>query len=151
MRTLTRWNPYREMLSLRNMMDQVWEDSLVRRLDETTDPTMTSLTVPIDMYEKNGDFVIRTELPGLKAEDIDISIDDSSLTIKGEFEREKEEQDDNMLFQELRYGKFQRTVNLPSQVDSDHIDAAFEEGVLKVTLPKTEESKPKQISVKSRS
>ena len=151
MRTLTRWNPYREMLSLRNMMDLVWEVSVVRRLDETTDPTMTSLTVPIDMYEKNGDFVIRTELPGLKAEDIDISIDDNSLTIKGEFEREKEEQDDNMLFQELRYGKFQRTVNLPSQVDSDHIDAAFEEGVLKVTLPKTEESKPKQISVKSRS
>ena len=151
MRTITRWNPYREMLSLRNMMDQMLEDSFVRRLDETTEPTMASLTVPIDMYEKNGDFVIRTELPGLKAEDIDISIDDNALTIKGEFERENEEQSDNMLFQELRYGKFQRTVNLPSQVDSDHVDATFEEGVLRLTLPKTEASKPKQISVKSRS
>ena len=151
MRTITRWNPYREMISLRNMMDQMLEDSFVRRLGETTEPTMASLTVPIDMYEKNGDFVIRTELPGLKAEDIDISIDDNALTIKGEFERENQEQSDNMLFQELRYGKFQRTVNLPSQVDSDQVDATFEEGVLRLTLPKTEEAKPKQISVKSRS
>ena len=151
MRTITRWNPYREMISLRNSMDQMLEDNFNRLLGETTDPAFMPLSVPVDMYEKNGDFVVRTDLPGIKAEDIDISINDDALTIKGEFEREKDEESENVHFQEIRYGKFQRTVKLPGSVDPDQVDATFEDGVLRLTMPKTEESKPKQISVKSRS
>jgi HSP20 family protein len=151
MRTITRWNPFREMISLRNTMDQMLEESFNRLLGETADTTTSSLSVPVDMYEKNGDFVIRTDLPGLKAEDIDISIKDDALMIKGEFEREKDEDRENAHFQEIRYGKFQRTVKLPGNVDPDQAEATFEDGVLRLTLPKTEESKPKQISVKARS
>jgi HSP20 family protein len=120
-------------------------------LGETTDPAFIPLSVPVDMYEKNGDFVVRTDLPGIKAEDIDISINDDALTIKGEFEKEKDEESENVHFQEIRYGKFQRTVKLPGSVDPDQVEATFEDGVLRLTMPKTEESKPKQISVKSRS
>jgi HSP20 family protein len=151
MRTITRWNPFREMISLRNTMDQMLEESFNRLLGETTDPAAASLSVPVDMYEKNGDFVIRTDLPGLKAEDIDISIKDDALTIKGEFEREKDEERENVHFQEIRYGKFQRMVKLPGNVDPDRVEAIFEDGVLRLTMPKTEESKLKQISVKARS
>jgi HSP20 family protein len=132
-------------------MDQMLEESFNRLLGETMDPAAASLSVPVDMYEKNGDFVIRTDLPGLKAEDIDISIEDDALTIKGEFENEEDEERENVHFQEIRYGKFQRTVKLPGIVDPDQVEATFKDGVLRLTMPKIEESKPKQISVKARS
>lgn len=148
MTTLMRWNPYREMLTMRNAMDQMLDDSFRRVLGETSRPEMP-LTIPIDMFERNGDLVIRTDLPGLSAEDIDIRIEDDMLTIRGEFETEHEEERENVHFQERQFGKFQRAVKLPSRVDPDQAEAMFEEGVLKLTLPKTEMATPKRISVKS--
>ena len=148
MNTLIRWNPYREMISLRNSMDQMLDESFIRVFGETSRPSM-GLTIPIDMYERNGDLVIRTDLPGINPEDIDISINDDTLTIKGEFKSDDQEERENVHFQELSYGKFRRAVQLPSRVDPDQAEALFDEGVLKLTLPKTEMSKPRQISVKT--
>jgi HSP20 family protein len=151
MRTITRWNPYTEMISLRNALDEMLQNSFSRLFGETNQLRSSDLSVPVDMYEKNGDFVIRTDLPGVKADDIDISIRDDALTIKGEFEKEKDEERENVHCQEIQYGKFQRMVKLPGNVDPDQVDAFFEDGVLRLTLPTIEESKPKHISVKTRS
>lgn len=100
------------------------------------------------MYETDDSLVVSAAVPGLKPEDVDITISGNTLSIKGEFQAEEEGERGNVHFQERRYGKFQRTVTLPSAVDTEAADATFENGVVKVTLPKMEEARPKQISVK---
>jgi HSP20 family protein len=103
------------------------------------------------MVESDDSIVISADLPGLKPEDVDISITDSTLTIKGEYKTEEEGERGDVHFRERRYGKFRRSFALPAGVDVDATEAEFEDGVLKVRLPKTEETKPKQIEVKVRS
>jgi HSP20 family protein len=105
----------------------------------------------MDMYETDDDVVINADLPGLKPEDVDISVTGNTLNIKGEFRSEEEGERGNVHFQERRYGKFQRSVSLPSGIDTDAAEAEFEDGILKIALPKSEEAKPKQIPVKGRS
>jgi HSP20 family protein len=103
------------------------------------------------MVESDDSIVISADLPGLKPEDVDISVNDSTLTIKGEYKTEEEGERGDVHFNERRYGEFRRSITLPTSVDIDATEAEFEDGVLKVTLPKTEETKPKQIEVKVRS
>lgn len=144
--SLTRWDPFREMVSLRDAMDRLFEESFVRPLGSRTFGN-GGLTVPVDMYETDNDLVISAAVPGLKPEDVDISISGNTLTIKGEFKSEEEGERGNWHFQERRYGKFQRSMNLPANVNTDDVDATFENGVLNITLPKVEAAKPKQIPV----
>ena len=147
---LTRWEPFREMVSLRDVMDRLFEESFIRPargwLRSELGPT-----VQMDMYETDDDLVINADLPGLKPEDVDISITGNTLTIKGEFRSEEEGERGNVHFQERRYGKFQRTVSLPTGVDTDAAEAEFKDGILKIALPKSEEAKPKQIPIKAKS
>jgi HSP20 family protein len=103
------------------------------------------------MVESDDSIVISADLPGLKPEDVDISVNDSTLTIKGEYKTEEEGKRGDVHFKERRHGEFRRSITLPTSVDIDATEAAFEDGVLTVTLPKTEETKPKQIEVKARS
>ncbi len=145
------WNPFREMVSLRNAMDSMFEESFARPLGEWPESARTGLPISLDMYEKSNTLIIQANLPGLKAEDIDISVSGNALIIKGEFKSEEEERHDNVHIMERCFGKFQRTVALPESVDTDNVEAVFEDGVLKLSLPKSEEAKPKQISVKSKS
>ena len=147
--SLIRWQPLREMMSLRDTMDRLFEESFVR----PTRGWLTSeigLRVPVDMYDSNGELVIQADLPGLKAEDVDVSISNDTLTIKGEYEAEEERDEENVHIQERRYGKFQRAIRLPSNVNREAAEANFEDGVLKLTLPKTAEEQPKQIPVKTK-
>lgn len=145
---LRRWDPWRDMLSLRNAMDRMFE-SFSREYGGETEGREFALTVPVDMYETGDNLVVKTDLPGLKPEDVDISIAGSTLSIKGEFRAEEEGERKNVHFRERRYGRFQRSVRLPSNVDTDATEASFVEGVLTVTVPKKEEAKPKQISVRT--
>ncbi|MFZ6028645.1 MAG: Hsp20/alpha crystallin family protein [Chloroflexota bacterium] len=151
MATIVRWSPYREMVSLRDAMDQMLEENFNRLLGDGPTSADISLSLPLDMYEKDGKYVVRTPMPGLKAEDIDIQISDNNiLNIKGEFKCEEDEQEcENMYFQELRYGKFQRAIRLPENVDAENVEASFDEGILKLTLPKSESAKTRQIPVKA--
>lgn len=149
--TLVRWNPFNEMVSLRNAMDRMFDESFARSLGEWPGLSRAELPISLDMYEKNGSLVIQTDLPGLKAEDIEINISGNALTIKGEFKSEEEDERETVHIMERRYGKFQRTVPLPDNVDTDDVEAVFDDGVLKLSLPKSEEAKPKRISVNSRS
>ncbi|MBC7238221.1 MAG: Hsp20/alpha crystallin family protein [Chloroflexi bacterium] len=147
---LTRWDPFREMVSLRDAMNRLFDESWLRpwwRLGEGETP---SVFVPLDMVETDGDIVISAPLPGLKPEDVDISITGNTVTIKGEFREEQEGKRENVHFRERRYGAFQRAVTLPTEVDANKAEATFENGVLKLTIPKTEEAKPKKIQIKTK-
>ncbi len=148
MANLTRFEPFRDMMSLRQAMDKLFEDSFVR-------PAGAGLTgaassgVALDMFETESDVVVKAELPGVKPDEVDVSVTDNILTIKGEHKEERESKESSYYCKELRYGSFNRSVRLPASVNSDKADATFENGVLTLTIPKAEESRPKQIRVKT--
>lgn len=104
---------------------------------------------PFDISETEGEIVVKAELPGMKVEDIDITLTDGLLTIKGERKMEKEEKQENYHRIERQFGTFSRSMNLGLQVEADGVDADYKDGVLTVTLPKAEEVKPKKIEVKN--
>jgi HSP20 family protein len=105
-------------------------------------------TPAVDVYETNDAIVLKADLPDVKQEDVDISVEGNTLSIRGERKQEKEVHDKNYYRMERSYGNFVRSFSLPATVDSEKIDATFSHGVLKLTIPKREESKPKQIKVK---
>jgi HSP20 family protein len=149
--TLMRWNPYREMVSLRDALDRLFERNLVQPFRDWPERMESGRAVSIDVYESNGNLVVNAELPGLKPEDVDISLSDNRLTIRGEFQTEDEGERVDGYYRERRYGKFERSLALPTSIDTDAIDAEFADGVLTVTLPKPEEARPKKIPIKARS
>jgi HSP20 family protein len=144
---LVPWRPFGgELSSLRREMDRVWdrffgETPLAKRAAEEWWPS-------VDMSETKDNYVVKAELPGLESKDVDVSISGDVLTIKGEKKKEEEEKDEHHHYVERYYGSFQRSFRLPSNVKSDKIDATFDKGILKVTLPKVEEAKKKKIEVK---
>jgi HSP20 family protein len=148
---LARWDPFRDMVSLRDAMDRLFEESFVRPLPAWSRKAERALGLSADMYETDDNLIINADLPGVKPEDVDISIRDNVLTIQGEYKSEEENEDGNVHFRERQYGRFQRSIALPSNINTEATEATFEEGVLKMTLPKAEEAKPKQIPVKTKS
>ena len=147
--TLQRWEPFKEMMTLRNAIDRLFEDSIVRPTSWFYDGEGRG-TIALDMYQTANDVVIKASLPGFKPEEVDISITGDTLTLKGEHKEEKETRDEDYFFRERRFGSFSRTVTIPVEVKSDKAEAIFENGVLTLTLPKAEESKPKQIKIKTK-
>jgi len=143
---LTPWRPF-EFDRIKREMDRVWDSFLegrpMRRAEEGREWLPS-----IDVSETKNDLVIKAELPGLDPKDIDISMSNGYLTIRGEKKNEKEEKDENYHLIERSYGSFTRSVRLPREVQSDKITASFKNGVLRVTLPKSEESKKKEIKIK---
>jgi HSP20 family protein len=144
---LTTWKPLRELDRVRSDMDRLWdaffEGRSVRRFDE-----MKGWLPSIDVSETKNEIVVKAELPGMDPKDIDISLSDGSLVLKGEKKHEKEEKEENYHFIERSYGSFVRSVPLPAEVKHDKINASYKNGVLKVVLPKSEESKKKEIKIK---
>ena len=145
--TLQRWEPLSEMVTLRNAMDRLFEDSFVKpsvflRANEGG-------ILPIDVFQTKDDVVVKASLPGYKPEEVDISITGDNLTIKGEHKEEEEIKEGEYWLKERRYGTFSRTLTIPVEVTSGKAEALFENGVLTLTLPKAEEVKPKQIKVKA--
>jgi len=145
---LVRWDPFREMTSLRDAMDRLVEDSFVRPSRFWIDGGRGEF--PIDMYQTANDVVVKASLPGFKPEEVDISVAGDTLIIKGEHKEEKETKEEDYFYKERRYGSFSRSLPIPVQVKSDKAEAVFENGVLTLTLPKAEEIKPKQIKVKAK-
>jgi HSP20 family protein len=121
--------------------------NLQEELDSLFESTVKSWAPALDVHEDKDSFVVRTELPGLKREDIEVSLHDSALIISGERKVEKVEAGVEVHRQERYYGKFQRSLALPTPVAADKIKAQYKDGVLTVTLPKVEEAKPKQIDI----
>ena len=143
---LTPWRPFGELSPFRREMDKLWD----RSLGETPFArTFTESWLPsVDILETKDNFVVKAELPGLEAKDVNVSISGDILTIKGEKKAEEEEKDEHYHRIERYSGSFQRVFQLPIGVKADKIEAIFDKGVLKVTLPKVEEAKKKEIEVK---
>lgn len=146
--SITRWEPFRDLISLREAMDRLFEESWVRPRAGWFLPTEGTLAV--DIYETDDDVVVKTAVPGVKPEDIDITISGNTLTIAGETKAEEKVEEENYIRRERRYGRFSRSVTLPSGVQGEKAEATFEHGLLTLTIPKAEEAKPKVIKVKSK-
>ncbi|NOZ72697.1 MAG: Hsp20/alpha crystallin family protein [Chloroflexi bacterium] len=143
MTQLTRWDPFRELMSMRSLADRVFEDTLLRPFGFDG----TNWELALDIAETDDAYHVEAAIPGVKPEDLDISVVDNVLTIKGEIKREEELKDEQYHLRERRYGSFSRAVTLPSKVDADAIEAVYENGILKLTIPKSEEAKPRRIAV----
>lgn len=142
---IVRWRPFTEMMSLREAIDRVFDDSFIGLR-----PLMWPIGdgVPaVDMIETDNDLVVKATLPGVKAEDIDVSVVENTLTIRGETKTEQEAKDGDYIRREQHYGTFCRQLVLPVPVQVDKSDAKLENGVLVLTMPKAEEVKPKQIKI----
>lgn len=148
MASLIKWEPLGDLVSLRNAMDRLFEESFVRMRGLPS--PFGSEALAVDMYETPDSVVIKTGIPGVKPEDIDISITGNILTIKGETKSEEKVEKADYVRQERRHGSFQRSVQIPGSVVSDKAEASFENGVLTLTIPKSEEAKPKTIKVEAK-
>jgi HSP20 family protein len=152
-RGLVRWDPFREMRDLERRFHGTLGD-----LFEL--PTFTALwnrtweegvwAPSLEVVDKGGKYLVRAELPGLKTEDIDVSVADNTLTITGERKEDKEVKREDYLYREHHYGSFHRTLPLPEGVDPDKVAAHYEKGILEVTMPKGEETKAKKVKVVSK-
>jgi HSP20 family protein len=139
-------NPLREMLSLRDAMDRMFEDSFLRPWTGQF-PQGGRSWFPVDVADEDNHFVVRAELPGVKPEDVQVTVHGDTLTIRADTKDEQEQQRQNWVVRERRSGTFQRMVTLPSSINAEGATARFEDGTLTLTLPKTEEAKPRQIPV----
>lgn len=146
---LTRYDPFREMLTLNRRMDRLFNRFFDGEGNGKEWTWESALYVPLDVSESEDHYQVKASLPGVNPDDIEITYNDNSLTIQGEIKRDEETEDERYHVRERRYGSFMRTIQLPSHVDEAHIEASYESGELLLRLPKTEEAKPKRISVKS--
>jgi HSP20 family protein len=146
--SIVRWDPFREMNEFRNTVDRFFDRGTIRPLRLVSWEHGGGL-FPVDLYETEDEVVVNASLPGVKAEDVEISATAEHLTIKAEAREDTTETQPNYHRQERRYGAFQRTLPLPVKVDTDKGAATFENGVLKLTLPKVAEVKAKTIPVKT--
>ena len=147
MADISRWDPFREITDLRETMDRLFERGFSRPWRLLT-WEIGEGSFPVDLYETDEDVVIKASLPGVRSEDVHISITGDAVTIKAETKEEHEERKPNYYRQERHYGSFQRVLGLPVPVDADKAEATFENGVVNLRLPKAAEVRPKTIEVK---
>ena len=140
---ITRWDPFREVAALQNRVN-----SLFRDFNEGESSMTTTNFIPaVDIYEDEKKIVLKVDVPGMQEKDIDVSVENNTLTVKGERKLEKEEKEENFHRIERRYGSFFRSFSLPNTLDINNIKAAYDAGVLRIELEKRAEAKPKQIKV----
>ena len=140
---ITRWDPFREVVTMQNRLN-----SLFRDLNDGDSPMTTAAFVPaVDIYEDEKKVMLKLEVPGIEEKDLDVSVENNTLTVKGERKFESEEKEENFHRIERRYGSFYRAFTLPSTVDTEHVQAKYNAGVLKLELQKKPEAQPKQIKI----
>ena len=137
-----RITPLSDFVSLRDAMDRLFQESVIR-----PDGLTGQAAMPVDLWETKDAYHLRADLPGLTAEDIDISVTGDTVSLSGETKSASDVTEQGWLRQERRTGKFQRTFTLPMQIDSNAVSASFTNGVLEMTLPKSESVKPKTIKI----
>ena len=147
MSNIIRWEPAREMMTLREAMDRLFDDAFTRPLSLGGN----NWSIPaVDMYQIDNEVVVKAALPGIKADEVQINVTGEVLTIKGETKQENETKEKAYHIREQRWGTFERSLVLPTEVVADKAKADFENGILTITLPKAEEVKPKTISIKTK-
>ena len=140
---ITRWDPFREVAALQNRVNALFHD-----FSEGESAMTTASFIPaVDIYEDEQKVVLKLEVPGIAEKDLDVSVENNVLTVKGERKFATEEKEENFHRIERRYGSFFRAFTLPSTVDTEHVDAKYNAGVLKLELKKKPEAQPKQIKI----
>lgn len=153
---IDKWNPLKELDAMRMEMDRIWEDIFpARKIDaapwKRQSPAREHATTSpaIDIIDRAGEVLVRAEMPGVAKEDIDISLQDSTLTIKGEVKTDEDLKDSNYSYSERSYKYFTRSLNIPFKIKTDGIKATHRDGVLTVSLPKVVEEQPRKITVEA--
>ncbi len=146
MTVITRWDPFREFSTLQDRMNRLFRDSYGSEGREES-LTTTSFAPPVDVYEDEHNITLKIEVPGIDEKDIDVRLENNTLTVHGERKFEKEEKEENYRRVERQYGSFTRSFTLPTIVDAEKVAANYDKGVLKIQLAKKAEAKPKQIKV----
>jgi HSP20 family protein len=146
MTLLTRWDPLRDLATMQNRLNRFVRESYSPEGPEEA-LTTTSFAPPVDIYEDEHTIAVKMEVPGIDEKDIDVRIESNTLTVHGERKIEKEEKEENFRRVERQYGSFTRSFTLPSSVDTGQVSAHYDKGILKISLAKKAEAKPKQIKV----
>ncbi len=141
--TINRWNPVRDMITLRETMDQLLNENYARNRDYRSQPAAWQL--PVDAYATEDAIVLVADVPGLKPENLDVTLEGDTLTIRGEIKPQQESK--NYLLHERVTGRFERVLTINTPIEANKVEATFENGVVKIVLPKAEAVKPKQIKV----
>lgn len=148
--SIVKWSPMKELEDMRRDMERLFDEffePIHRRRRWWPKPAEGVIVPNIDMYERKDEIVVRVEIPGVDKNDIDLTITEDSLTIKGEVKKGEEVKDEDYYAREINYGSFTRTIALPVDVDSSKAKATYKNGILEIILPKKEEAKPKEIKV----
>src|SRR6476660_7762927 len=148
MTVLTRFEPFREFTTLQDRMNRLFRDTYGDGRDEAL--TTSNFAPPVDVYEDEHNITLKIEVPGIEEKDIDVRIENNTLTVHGERKFEKEEKEENFRRVERQYGSFTRQFTLPNTVDPEQVSATYDKGELKISLAKKAEAKPKQIKVNVR-
>jgi len=145
---IVRWDPFRDLNLLQDRMNRLFEDA--GRTWRTDEPAATTTWSPsVDIFETEGEIVVKAELPGMDRKDIQLNLENNVLSLRGERKFTKETKDENYHRIESQYGVFSRSFSIPATVDEEKIRADYKDGVLKIMLPKKEQAKPKQIKIAS--
>jgi HSP20 family protein len=145
MTVLTRWEPYREFTTLQDRLNRLFQQSFSDGREEAL--STSSFAPAVDVYEDEHTVILKIEVPGIDEKELDIRVENNTLTVHGERKFEKEEKEENYRRVERQYGSFTRSFTLPQTVDQESVSASYDKGVLKIKLAKKEEAKPKQIKV----
>jgi HSP20 family protein len=143
---ITRFDPFRDLAQLQDRVNRLFQESAASTSGEEAFTT-SSFVPPVDIYENEHNIVLKLEVPGVEQKDLDIRIENNTITVRGERKFEKETKEENYHRVERRYGSFQRSFGLPNTVNTDNVTADYNNGILTVTLAKRAEAKPKQIKV----
>ena len=141
---LTRWDPFQEMLNLRRTVDRLFDNAN----PDNSWAQSPNWGLAVDVVENKDDFIVKASVPGINPDDLDVSYADDTLTIKGEIKSDNELKENQYHLRERRYGSFSRSISLPTKIKGNAIEASYQNGVLTLRLPKSEEEKPKRIAIK---
>jgi HSP20 family protein len=144
---IIRWDPFKDMVTLREKMNRMFEDVFTGRTEEGKDRASSTWAPSVDIFETEKELVLTAEIPGVDEKDIEIKIEDNTLSLKGERKFEKETKEENYHRIERSYGSFFRAFALPHTIDPEKIQATHENGVLKITMPKREERQPRKVKI----
>ena len=144
---IIRWDPFGDIVTLREKMNRMFEDVFTGRTEEGRDLTASTWAPAVDIFETEKELVLTAEVPGIDEKDIEIKIEDNTLSLKGERKFEKETKEENYHRIERSYGSFFRAFALPNSIDPEKIQATHENGVLKITMPKRDELQPRKVKI----
>lgn len=142
--SLSRWDPFRDVSKVQDQMNRFLEDAFLRR---ASDSSLTTWAPEVDIHETGDALVLEADLPGMEEKDLDVRVEDNTLTIRGERKFEKKVSEENYLRVERSFGSFSRSFSLPQTFDAESVKADYRNGVLTIRVPKREEAKPRQVKV----